>query len=256
MKLGHRTSLAVVFVGVSALAQPPKTPPPTIEPGAAQLLRKMSDFLARAQAFTVDTNATDEVVLTSGQKIQSLSQSKLSVKRPNRLRSERVGPVAQMTLYYNGKTLSLFGHKLNMYATVPAPDTLDETIDMAREQYGLEAPGADLLSSDVYKALMDGVTSAVDIGVEPVDGVPCHHLAFRAPEVDFQIWVEDGAQPVPHRYVITSKTEKGQPQFTVQMSRWDTRANLRDEIFEFRPPPDAKKIPLLVRQRPQQSSKR
>ena len=41
----------------------------------------------------------------------------------------------------------------NSFATVPAPKTLDATIDKVRKEFQIEAPGADLLYSHPYEVL-------------------------------------------------------------------------------------------------------
>jgi hypothetical protein len=102
---------------------------------------------------------------------------------------------------------------------------------------------------------MEGVSSGEYVGSEPCDGATCNHVAFRGTDVDFQLWIETGARPVPHRYVITSKKEVGQPEFSVHMSRWEIGADLKDDLFQFTPPPGAKQIPFLLRQQPQSSSR-
>jgi len=53
-----------------------------------------------------------------------------------------------------------------------------------------------------------------------VDGVECEHLAFRGVDTDWQIWIETGARPVPRKYVITSKTLAGAPQYTLRIKDW------------------------------------
>src|SRR6266496_3845494 len=64
-----------------------------IEPQAEKLLRRMSDYLASRQQFTVKAESTLEVVLTSGQKLQFSSPATASVWRPNRLRADRKGDI-------------------------------------------------------------------------------------------------------------------------------------------------------------------
>jgi hypothetical protein len=92
---------------------------------------------------------------------------------------------------------------------------------------------------------MEQVKQGQVIGQETLLGEETHHLAFQGEEVDWQIWIKDGPEPLPLRYVITSKTVKGQPQFTVQMARWEPRATVDDAAFDFKPPPGAKKLDAL-----------
>ncbi len=69
----------------------------------------------------------------------------------------------------------------------------------------------------------------------------CEHLAFRTPDTDWQLWVDAGANPVPRKYVITSKTVKDAPQYTVQIRDWRTDAAPAGN-FVFNPPPGTAKV--------------
>jgi hypothetical protein len=90
---------------------------------------------------------------------------------------------------------------------------------------------------------MANVIESKHIGQGVVDGVECEHLAFRGPETDWQIWIEPGAKPVPRKYVITSKTIAGAPQYTLKIKDWKTDANAEGD-FAFKAPADATKVAL------------
>ena len=53
------------------------------------------------------TASSIEVVLVNGQKIEFDSGARLTVKRPNKLRAERVGDVISQSLYYDGRSHAL-----------------------------------------------------------------------------------------------------------------------------------------------------
>lgn len=241
-----RWMIVLSCIALPALAQKP-APRPSIDPKADQVLRRMSSYLASLQTFRVDSEAVDELILKDGQKVQEVSDSHVAVKRPNRFRSDRLGPVADVTFRYDGAEFTIFGKRSGMYATTPAPPDLDRAIDAARAKLDIDAPAGDLLYSNPYAILTEDVYEGSYLGLEPLDGVYCHHLAFRGHDVDWQIWVQDGPQPLPRRYVITSKNEPGQPEFAVDLSHWIPNANVPDAEFTFAPPPGAKKIPFLVR---------
>lgn len=215
-------------------------------------LREMSDYLGGLPEFTVVASTSTEVVLESGQKLELDATSNVAVRRPDRLRSERSGEIARLSLFYDGRRLSLMGHQLNLYATAPAPATIDETIDFARDKLGLDVPGADLLRSDVHAVLTSDAVSGKYIGETIVDGVACHHLAFRGEEVDWQLWIEAGPRPLPRKYVITSKDVVGEPEFTVTLRDWNLDPELTEETFRFEPPPDAEEIEFLGLQKRQE----
>jgi hypothetical protein len=246
-----RAVLLLVAVGAPALGQAapppgPKAAQPAIDPQADQELRRMTNYLPMVDSFKMTATAVDEMVTTTGEKLQSVTKSQIAIKRPNRMRTDRVGPTADVTLRYDGRQFSVYGKRTGMYAIAPAPPTLDRAIDVARDRYRLDAPGADLLFSKPYEVLMDGVTSGMYVGLEPIDNMLCHHLAFRAKEVDWQIWIQDGPEPLPRRYVITSKTEPGSPQFAVDLDQWEPNAPLAEQLFEFTPPAGARRIDFVA----------
>ena len=109
---------------------------------------------------------------------------------------------------------------------VDIPGTLDHLVDELRDKYQRPVPGADLLLSNVYDELMRDVIDVKDLGSGVIGGTECDHLAFRAKEVDWQIWIAQGEHPYPCRYVITSKAVDQGPQYSVQISDWKTGAEL------------------------------
>jgi hypothetical protein len=186
-----------------------------------------------------------EVVRDSGQKLQFLATSNVSVRRPNKLRSDRRGEVVDASFLYNGKTITVYGKRMNMYAQTTAPPTIDEALDYAQSRLDLDAPGVDLIYSNAYKALTEDVVSGMRVGPAFIGDVPCQHLAYRGNAVDWQLWIQDGAEPLPLKYVITTKDVKSSPEFSVEFRDWETSAVLPDELFEFTPPAGAQRIEFL-----------
>src|SRR5262245_51907335 len=74
-----------------------------VDEKADKLLRRMSTDLAAAKRFQVDARHVHEVVTEDGQKIQVLAQARIAIQRPNMMRSDRTGAIADLTLYYDGK---------------------------------------------------------------------------------------------------------------------------------------------------------
>jgi hypothetical protein len=241
--MGSAIVLAVL-VGVG-WPEPGHAQPTGMDPQAEKLLRRMSDYVAGLQKFTVRTESTIEVVLTSGQKLQYDSPATASVWRPNRLRADRKGDLVSQEFFYDGKSLTLYNPKDNLYATVAAPPTLEEMLDFAREKLDIVAPAADLVYKNAAEKMLKVTLSGFVVGPSVVAGVKSTQLAFRGEEVDWQIWIEDGAKPLPRKFILTSKKVAGEPQFTVVMRSWDVVPKLTEKMFTFMPPKGAKKIEFL-----------
>jgi hypothetical protein len=244
-----RRIVSVVVLAMLVTAgwpQPGHTQPTGMEPQAEKLLRRMSDYLASLQKFTVRTENTIEAVLTSGQKLQFNSPAMASVWRPNRLRADRKGDIFSQEFFYDGKNLTLYNPKENLYATTAAPPTIDAMLDFAREKLDVIAPGAELMYSNAAERMLKESSSGFVVGPSVVGGVKSTHLAFRGVEVDWQIWIEDGSKPLPRKFILTSKKVTGEPQFTVLIRSWDLTPKLTDREFTFTPAKGAKKIEFLM----------
>jgi hypothetical protein len=215
------------------------------DPQAEKLLRRMSDYLAGLQKFTVRTENTIEAVLTSGQKLQFNSPAMASVWRPNKLRADRQGDILNQEFFYDGKNVTLFNPKENLYATTSAPPTIDAMLDFAREKLDVIAPGAEFLYSNAAERMLKETTSGFVVGPSTVGGVKSTHLAFRGAEVDWQVWIENGSKPLPRKFILTSKKVAGEPQFTVLIRSWDLAPKLTEKLFTSTPPKGAKKIEFL-----------
>jgi hypothetical protein len=241
------SALGACVVLASGLPGAVSAQPAGVEPRADAVLRSMTAYLSGLKKFSVTTENTLEVVTSEGQKIQFTAPATMTVARPNKLVAQRRGDIVDQVMYYDGKSLTLYNPASQHYATVPAPATLDAMLDAAYERLDVVAPGADLIDTRAYERLMLDVNSGVYLGTAMVAGHRCHHLAYRAFDVDWQLWVREGAQPLPCRYVITSKTLAGAPQFAVQVLKWDTSPDVSDARFRFVAPKGAKAIEFLPR---------
>ena len=219
--------------------------PAGIEPQAEKLLKASMAYLAGQKQFTADTRSTIEFVTTSGQKLQFDNAVTMAVQRPNKLWAARVGDLVDQVFYYDGKSLTLHNPGQKVYASVPAPGTLEEMLDFAREKLDIVAPAGDFVYKNAFEILMQDVKSAFVVGKGVVEGVRCDHLAFRAPHVDWQIWIQEGKQPLPRKIVITSTDITGAPQFAVVITKWNLAPKLADGKFTFTPPKGARSIEFL-----------
>lgn len=211
---------------------------------ARRILKAMSDYLAQQKVIQLTLDSDIEVITPELQKIQFSSSGSVLLQRPDRLRASRSSGYSKVDLAFDGTTFTLYGENIKAYTRLEAPGSVDQLIDRLRDQYGIAAPGADLLASDVYATLIADVIDAKHIGRGIVDGVECEHLAFRNTDTDWQIWIEPGARPIPHKYVITSKTLTGAPQYTVRVKDWKTNVEPGAEAFSVPIPADTRKVAI------------
>jgi hypothetical protein len=242
--MGRTVLLTVALLSPLAATAAPTDPDVRIDPRADAALRRMSNYLTSLESFRFRGASVTDLVTPEGQKVQAIADQRVAVKRPNRFRAERQDPAVDAVMRYDGRSFSIYGKRTGYYATAPMPARMSDAIDTLRERYGIDAPAADLFLEDPYAELMRDVMVGRYIGIEPIDGVACQHLAFQGKDVDWQIWIEDGPRPLPRRYAITSKREAGEPEFGIMLTDWDTKATLSDSEFVFKPPTGATRIEL------------
>jgi hypothetical protein len=210
----------------------------------AKILKSMTDYLGSQKTLSASFDSDIEIITPALQKIQFTSSGQMKMSRPDKLRVRRTGGYADVELVYDGKTISIYGNNAKSYVQADAPGTVDEMINAVQAKSGVGMPGTDLLLSNAFDELMAGTIEGKHIGQGVVDGVECEHLAFRNADTDWQIWIETGAKPVPRKYVITSKTLAGAPQYTLRIKDWKTDAFTDADTFVFKPPSGATKVGL------------
>ena len=168
------------------------------------------------------------------------------MRRPNGVYAESHNERVARGLWYDGKTVTIYNRQANFYGVVPAPDTIDKTLDVIEEKFGMSLPLADLIDADMYAGVTKNIRRGDYLGRQSVNGgCACHHLAFVQDNIDWEMWVQDGRAPVVCKFVITYKDEDLAPQFTATLSDWNFDAHLPDYAFVFTPPLNAAKIDVL-----------
>lgn len=231
-------SLAVAF----ALSTGSAMAAETTNPDADNILRAMSKFLTSTKAFSVSADISNEIITVEGQKLQMNSSATAVLERPSHVYVARQGKFADTEIFFDGKSLTLYGKTNNTYVQKDVSGTTDDALSALEKGVGINLPGGDLLIANPYATLISGVTSSGYYGTETVAGVECHHLAFRTAKVDWQIWVKTGDEPLPMKYVITTKWTTGAPQYSVQFANWNTKPTIAASRFTFVIPKGAQKL--------------
>ena len=177
--------------GQNPAASPSESPS---EPEAMPILKKMSEYLAQTERFSVSVREGYDVVQESGQKIEFGEVRKVTVSRPDHLRIEFEKSDGEKGLVlFDGKEITVYQANQNIYASTSKPGTLDDAIKFAVGNLKIRFPLAMMLLSTFPSELESRVDSADYVEKTTVTDVPCDHLAARtAQDVDFQVWVAQG----------------------------------------------------------------
>jgi len=240
-----KTVLASLFATI-ALGAGFGTARAGVDQHALRILRDMGTFLSSAGAYSFEAELEYDAVMADGQKILYGARSRMWIRRPDRMRADYVGDERESRVVYNGRTITIHDLGRNVYASSEVPPSIDDALDWVFDQFGFSVPIADFVYADPGEVLLASVDGGHYAGRHAVDGVMCHHLVFTQELIDWQIWIEDGPQPVPRKLVVTYKNEPGSPQYIARIGSWDFEPRLSESFFEYRPPADAGAIEFLT----------
>ena len=232
---------------------PAEPPPPRIEPElgpgstlveprAEQLVRQMSDRLAKVSALALEAEETYDEAPADTPRQQLTCVRRVAMRRPDRLVGDASGDARNGSFWYDGQTFTAIDHEQNVWASGTVPPTVDGALDWVFGQTGTTVPLGDFLYANVYDRLMSDVQRGVYLGVHEAAGVPCHHLSFEQATIDWQLWIDAGPDPLPRKLVITYKTEDEVPQYSVTIRKWNLAATLPDALFHSTLPEGARRI--------------
>ncbi len=210
---------------------------------AMEILQGMSDYLAKADTASFRVRSFFDQVRESGIKIKTARSAGVRLKRPNGLFVESIADSgAARTVWFDGSVLTVWDRHLNQAKTLDFKGKTDALLDQLAEKYDVNLPVADLLFSDVGKALKETIISSEYIGLRTVQGVECHQLSFESTGADWQIWVEADATPLPRRFAVTYVTLEGEPQFMAQLDHWSIGGAIEPTQFKAAVPEDTKRV--------------
>jgi hypothetical protein len=214
---------------------------------AATLLRNMADFIAKAPALRVTIRSGYDAIQSDGQIIEFGEQRQVLIQRPARLRVEvERSDGDQGLVLFDGKGITAFKAGDNVYARTEKPGTVDDAIVYLVGDLQLTLPLARMFLTSFPEDLEKRFTSIDYVEENFLFDVPTDHLAVRSADVDLQVWIAQGAQPLPRRVILTYKNAQGAPQFRADLFDWDLSPKVAADSFTFTPAADAEEVPFLI----------
>jgi hypothetical protein len=261
-------AIATVFAAAPTVAQTPEAGPQSppksgaampqwaspdpianegvIEDGAIEALKEMSAYLTSATTLAMTSQGSMDAITNDGQRIQLDGTTRYKFRRPGMV-VDYVSDVKSRRFIYDGKTFTIYSPTLGFYASVPAPPTNRELLDTIYNRFGIALPLEELFrwGDGNTPQRIAALKSAYEVGTATIDGVPTDHYAFREDDVDWQIWIQQGDQPLPRKVVIVDRHDPTKPTFIARLS-WQVNPTFSDADFAFVPDANSKRIQLAT----------
>ena len=228
--------VTTLFVAVSAGAR--AATPPAIEASAARLLAAAIANLNANPAYSFDADIVYDDVQPNGLKYAVRATAQFAVQRPGQFSVKYTGDRRSATFLSNGSTFAFFDRSTHVYATSPATNGIDATLDRIAAAYDFTVPLADFVADRPGTAFVRDAQAGYVLGPSAFGTVTAHHLLFTGANIDWELWVESGAEPLIRAVAITYKKLPAQPRYYARLDNWQF-GPIDPATFTFVPPAGA-----------------
>jgi len=238
-----------VFLATSGHAQPPPparqaakptkaprkaaapTVKPVLEPQAIEILKAASDRLAAARSMSFAAMISYESPSRLGPPLVYTTRAEVTLQRPDKLRVLTPGDGPASEFYYDGKTMMAFEPAANLVAVAEAPPTIDAALKAAYDSAAIYFPFTDVIVTDPYQGLADGLQHAFYIGQSRVvGGTTTDMVAIVNKWVFEQIWIgADDKLPRKARAVFLA--DPSRLRHEIEFSNWQLDPAVPAEAF-------------------------
>ena len=234
MKLHKRilcaTGIALLLSGTNLFAA---------EKSAVDIVNKAYQHIGSMDKYAFDAIVLDEEV-KDGAVVKTYRQDvSVKVDRPSKLRVDTKGDTKNRSSYINEGLFTMIDHGHGYYGQLETPKTIDGALDLIFEKYGIRAPLASLIYSDMGKRVK--FKRSKYFGTVDVAGVECDYVAFRGRVREVHVWITTGETPQIINYSIIDTTVEGNPRMNTSIS-WNTNPKISDSDFIFKAPKGVTKI--------------
>jgi hypothetical protein len=213
------------------------------EQSAKEILDKAYTYVGSMDKYAFDALVLDDDV-ENGKVTREKYRHDVSVKvdRPGKLRVDTKGNVKERSSTLNDGVFTMIDYGFGYYSMLKTPKSIDAALDAIFERYGIRAPLAQLVYSDMQKRFK--FSKSKNFGPVMVDGTECHYVAFADALVEVHIWITTGDKPLVKAYKLFDITEKERPSISTWIT-WDAHPNITDKDFVATLPKDAAQISVL-----------
>jgi hypothetical protein len=204
---------------------------PKLEPKALEILKAASDRLAAARSMTFTAVVSYESPSRVGPPLVYTTKSEVTLQRPDKLRIITLADGPPSEFYYDGKTMVAFAPTENLVAAAPAPPTIDGALEAAFKDAAIYFPFTDLIVSDPYQEISQGLIHAFYMGQSRVvGGTTTDIVAYANDYVFVQAWI--GAEDkLPRRLRATFRDDPSRLRHQLDLSDWQLDIPVQDGAF-------------------------
>ena len=214
--------------------------------GAALLLSSTALLAANDSARDILNNAYQHIGSMNKYSFTAVTDdgtykntANVKVERPGKLRVDVKGTVRDRSIYLNNGIFTMMDHNFNYYGSIKTPSNINDALDVLFEEFGIRAPLAQLVYSDMHKKVK--FKSSKRFGTREIAGVECDYVAFKNGTKELHVWITVGDVPFVKAYSLID-TDASSPSRADTVISWNDSQSIEDSDFVFADPRGSSKI--------------
>ena len=240
---------SVLFVSALLMAATgcvtPIGPSASIDPAARAQIDRMRAAVGGLERYAMVVESVTDEMLPSGRLVQVGRTTEMRVERPDRMAVSVVRDSGERwSAWITGGNVVLLDETEARCARLALPAGLDEALQDLGDRHGLHVPLADIVSGLRRDDLLTRVESGLYVGTDTVADRQCHHLLFRQPVADWQVWIEAGEPALPRRILMTYKDVPDHPTYRATIAEWDIAPRFDDNTWLPRLPEGVQEVEM------------
>jgi len=205
---------------------------------AREILNKAYKTIGSMDKYTFTATVVDGEY--NGEKSEIYKHTvNVKVDRPGKLRVDVKGTVKDRSNYLNDGSFTMIDHGFNYYGQIKTPKTIDGTLDFLFEKFGIRAPLAQLIYSNMDRRVR--FKTSKYFGKIDVDGTECDYVAFKNVTREIHVWITTGDRPLVKAYSIIDTINNTKSRIDTTL-KWNIDAKISDSDFIFVAPKGSSKI--------------
>lgn len=237
--------IVLIFLVATALITKAQTH--QIDTTAIIIFDRMSDLIGDLGSVSFTVKTSQDIIDVELGLLKYFNESQVYMVGPDKMMIHSNGNKGHRGMWYNGEELVYYSFTENNYAVIETPPTIIETFDEVNKQYDIEFPAADFFYPTFTDDLIATMDDIILAGRSVVEGKACYHIITRNKAMGVQFWISDDEWFLPVKMVIVYYDESPNAQYSATFSDWKVNPDLPNAMFNFTPPPKARKIKILAK---------
>jgi hypothetical protein len=233
----------LLFIGLTVIMST-RAQEKRVDSVAVLILDRMASVIGELKSCSFTLNSSIDIADPEFGLVKQSLKDDVYLSGPDKLLIHSYGYKGHRGFWYSGEKVTCYWFDENNYAFIPAPDNTIAMIDTVNKNYGIEFPAADFFYPTFTDDILGYFDNIVFLGKKQLNDHESFHILASNQDLSVQFWFANDAFNLPEKFIVIYKKD-GNRQYEANFSNWQLNPDIPVTVFEFLPPPLARKISIM-----------